>query len=215
MELPFYLKSSSENIIRKKDVNLFIKLNPELREYVNKYPISLKLLDLDNITSFTFWIIGQQLSVRAADSIIKRFVKLVNPLTSENLLTIDHDDLRGVGLSNSKAEYVKNIARFLIENKNAEEIISPEKFNSDQLMSFYTSIRGVGPWTVNMHLIFVLGRMDVFAIKDLGVKKGVKILYDLDELPKEKDAINNYRGKWGDLATIGTLLCWNVLEENF
>jgi DNA-3-methyladenine glycosylase II len=175
----------------------------------------LKLLDLGLFESFCYWIIGQQLSVRAADSIIGRFLKLVVPLTPENLLTIEHDKLRSVGLSNSKAEYVKNVAQFLIDNDDRAEINSPNEFSSEDLRKFFMQIRGVGPWTVNMHLIFILGKLDVFAIKDLGVKKGIKILYDLPDLPKERLAISDYSDNWGDLATIGTLLSWNVLEEDF
>lgn len=213
--IPFYLKSNSKNVIKKAQIIKFIKNNPELEEQVNKYPITLKLLDLELFESFCYWIIGQQLSVRAADSIIGRFLKLVVPLTPKNLLTIDHDKLRSVGLSNSKAEYVKNVAIFVIENEDRAEITSPLNFSSEDLRKFFMQIKGVGPWTVNMHLIFILGKLDVFAIKDLGVKKGIKILYDLPDLPKEKDAINAYSNNWGNLATIGTLLSWNVLEEDF
>lgn len=213
--IPFYLKSNSKNVIKKAQIIKFIKNNPELEEQVNKYPITLKLLDLELFESFCYWIIGQQLSVRAADSIIGRFLKLVVPLTPKNLLTIDHVKLRSVGLSNSKAEYVKNVARFVIENEDRAEITSPLNFSSEDLRKFFMQIKGVGPWTVNMHLIFILGKLDVFAIKDLGVKKGIKILYDLPDLPKEKDAINAYSNNWGNLATIGTLLSWNVLEEDF
>ena len=202
-------------MIKKTQINRFVKDNPELKDQVNKYPITLKLLDLGLFESFCYWIIGQQLSVRAADIIIGRFLKLVIPLTPENLLTIEHDKLRSVGLSNSKAAYVKNVARFVIENNNRSEINSPSDFSSEDLRKFFMQIKGVGPWTVNMHLIFILGKLDVFAIKDLGVKKGIKILYNLSDLPNERDAINAYNNKWGDLATIGTLLSWNVLEENF
>lgn len=213
--VPFYLKSKSNNVIKKTQINHFVKSNPDLKDQIKKYPITLKLLDLGLFESFCYWIIGQQLSVKAADSIIGRFLKLVTPLTPKNLLKIEHNDLRSVGLSNSKAEYVKNVARFVIEYENRDEIISPDDFSSEDLRNFFMQIRGVGPWTVNMHLIFILGKMDVFAIKDLGVKKGIKILYDLPDLPKERDAINAYSSKWGDHATIGTLLSWNVLEEKF
>ena len=213
--VPFYLKSKSDNVVSKSHINRFMKNNPNLKSHIKKYPITLKLLDLGLFESFCYWIIGQQLSVKAADSIIGRFLKLVSPLTPENLLKIEHDDLRSVGLSNSKAEYVKNVGKFVIEHKNRNEIISPNDFSSEDLRKFFMQIKGVGPWTVNMHLIFILGKMDVFAIKDLGVKKGIKILYDLPDLPKERDAINAYSAQWGDLATIGTLLSWNVLEEDF
>ena len=213
--IPFYLKSKSKNVINKAHINKFIKNNPELKDHIIKHPISLKLLDLELFESFCYWIIGQQLSVRAADSIIGRFLKLVVPLTPNNLLRIEHDKLRSVGLSNSKSEYVKNVAQFIIENKDRPEIKTPSDFSSEDLRTFFMQIRGVGPWTVNMHLIFILGKLDVFAIKDLGVKKGIKILYDLPDIPKERDAIKAYNNNWGDLATIGTLLSWNVLEEDF
>lgn len=213
MDDPFYLRSTNANIVKEEDIDRFLQDNPDLRPYAEKYDIELRLLDQDPFTSICYWIIGQQLSVRAADSILNRFLQLVDPLQPEIALEKTIDELRSVGLSRSKGEYIQNWAKFCIEHKNDPRLLNPGNFDSAEIMKFYTQVKGIGPWTVNMYLIFVLGKMDIFAIKDLAVKKGIQLMYNLKELPKERDAIKNYKEQWGELATIGTLLSWFVLEE--
>lgn len=210
-DIPFYLKGTGKLIVDSEDLYKFKNQNPDLTSYVDKYEFNDRTLDFDLLRSFCYWIIGQQISVYAAKCITDRFLELVVPLTTENLLSTPNDKLRSVGLSRSKSEYIHNIARFIQENQDDPRITESEKYTSDELRRYFTQIRGVGPWTVNMHLIFILGKLDVYAIGDLVVRKGIQLLYNLDEIPNEKYCKENY--SWGDRATVGTLLSWRVLGE--
>ncbi len=208
-DLPFYLTLDGDNIIKNEEIKDFIATNPELKRYFQDYKIELRLLRISNLHSFCSWIISQQISSNAANKILNRFLNEVRPLTEENVLTYSDRSFQDLGLSRSKSKYIKNIARFFIDGK---DIHDPANYSSKQLREFYTKIEGIGDWTVNMHLIFVLGRKDIQAVKDLVVRKGIQKMYSLDSLPDEKTA-RQITQNWGDLATIGTLLAWEIVEN--
>ena len=210
-ELPFYYRASGKQILSKLDLVQFKKDNPELAIHVSRFDFKYKTIDFHIFKSFSYWIIGQQLSARSADSITKRYLKLVDPLTPENVLSFSIEELRATGLSRSKASYLHNVARFLIVNSDHPMVINSDGYSSDELRKFYTQVKGVGPWTVNMHLIFVLGKKDVYATGDLAVRKGIKVLYNLKETPTERECKKSYN--WGKLATVGTFLSWAVIGE--
>lgn len=211
--IPFYLSGKGKNIITLDDINDFIKKNPELKSFFNENPIELKLLSISPFESFCSWIIGQQISIIAAESILNRFKDAIKPLTPTNLLKYDAEFLKKLGLSKSKANYVRNVATFFKQNKEEiKEIYKNPKYSTEDLINFYTQIKGIGPWTVEMHAIFVEGRKDILSVKDLVVRKGMKAMYNLDEIPTEKLA-KQLGKKWGEKATIGTLLAWKLAEE--
>jgi DNA-3-methyladenine glycosylase II len=103
------------------------------------------------------------------------------------------EELRSLGLSRQKASYLHNIAeafdknRFLEKYKNTESL---DRLSSDEIVRLFVDIKGVGEWTVQMYLIFALGRLDVLASNDLGVRKGVMKLYELKEMPTPKQVKN-------------------------
>ena len=82
------------------------------------------------------------------------------------------ETLRGIGLSNAKANYVLNVCRFFIEEKITDTKL--HKLSNDELIKYLSQIKGVGQWTVEMILMFTLGREDVFALDDLGIQQGVQ-----------------------------------------
>ncbi|MHA2028138.1 MAG: DNA-3-methyladenine glycosylase family protein [Candidatus Kariarchaeaceae archaeon] len=207
-DLPFYLTSDGENIITTEDIEIFVRYNSTLQPYLEKYNVELRLLKIDAFLSFCSWIISQQISAIAAGKIRSRFLKNFTKLNPESVLSSSSEKLRALGLSKSKVEYIKNVAQFMIEN-NGNEV---NHLTSDQIRAYYMQIRGVGVWTVNMHLIFVLGRKDILAAGDLAVRKGVQQLYNLPHVPNEKTT-RKICQKWGKYATVGTLLAWEVVES--
>ena len=154
-------------------------------------------------------IIYQQISTKAADKIYERFSRLVeldlqNPL---RLLSVDFEDLRGAGLSRQKASYVTNIADFFVDEKIKED--KWEKMNDQEIVDYLTQIKGVGKWTVEMMLIFSLGRPDVFPDRDYAIQMVIKDLYGLNT---EKTAlikeINALALNWSPNRTLATLYLW-------
>ncbi len=127
-------------------------------------------------------IISQQLSVKAADTIYSRFLKLFKNSqfpTSEQILKIDVEKLRGAGMSYSKANYIKNIAQ-AFKNKDLDIKIL-RKMSDEEAIQTLTKIKGVGKWTAEMILIFTLNREDVFSLGDAGLKRAIKNLYTVTD----------------------------------
>ncbi len=205
----FYLQSEGQNLITDEMLSKFKERNPELASLVDKYRPSLRRLKFDFFESWCYWIISQQLSGHVADLLIERFRTLCGKVTPTRVKALTVDEMRSVGISNSKATYLHNIADFYLSGKN---ISYYDQASSDEIRDTYSKIKGIGPWTINMFLIFNLGRLDVLAINDLVVRKGIQRLYNLSHLPKPKEAMELCKN-WGDLATIGTILAWIVMGE--
>ncbi|OLS19333.1 MAG: DNA-3-methyladenine glycosylase [Candidatus Heimdallarchaeota archaeon LC_2] len=205
---PFYLLSSSKNIILPEHINQFKNRNPELSTFVDSFPIELKPIQLSNFEAFCFWIIGQQISGRAANAIIKRFQEYFITISPNEILSKSVPELRSIGLSKNKSLYLHNLANFFLNN----EFPDFKLMSSREIIAYFSQIKGVGEWTVQMHLIFSFGRLDLFASKDLVVRKGIQKLYNLDHTPSEKEVLLLCE-KWTNLATLGTILSWAMMGE--
>ncbi|PKP39097.1 MAG: DNA-3-methyladenine glycosylase 2 family protein [Bacteroidetes bacterium HGW-Bacteroidetes-15] len=158
-------------------------------------------------------IVSQQLSGRVAETIFKRFCAIFpNSMPSPDLLDkCSIEELRAVGLSNAKANYVKNIAKYALENNLTVELF--DKLSDEDIINELTKIKGVGVWTAQMVLIFSLNRPDVFPPNDLAIQQQMKKLYRLNHEGKELvKAIVSISEKWKPNRTIGTRLVWNSIN---
>jgi len=126
-------------------------------------------------------IVSQQLSVKVADVIFKRFLTLFpdNYPHPEHVVAIEFDQLRGVGLSGQKANYLQNVAHFAIANDFKQ--IEWASMSDEEISSFLTQIKGVGKWTVQMLLMFTLARPDIFPADDLGIQQAMQRLFKIEE----------------------------------
>jgi DNA-3-methyladenine glycosylase II len=128
-------------------------------------------------------VAGQQLSTKAAASIFSKFLTLcnTNSPTPQIIAQLTIEQLRSVGFSYSKANYIHNIAAFWEDNQLKDSFFT--KKSDQEIIEFLTQIKGVGKWTVEMLLMFTLGRENVFAIDDLGIQQGMQLLYNWQDLP--------------------------------
>ncbi|MCC6371287.1 MAG: DNA-3-methyladenine glycosylase 2 family protein [Bacteroidia bacterium] len=160
-------------------------------------------------------IVSQQLSVKAADTIWNRFLKLFkdNYPEPEKLLKLKDEKLRAAGLSFQKAGYLKNIARFSIE-----QTLDYKKLKSksdDELIEYLVSIKGVGRWTVEMLLMFSLERSDVFPKDDLGIQNGIKALYGITTVKRELYSdMETIAQKWKPFRTLACRYIWRYKDMN-
>ncbi|MCX6273941.1 MAG: DNA-3-methyladenine glycosylase [Bacteroidetes bacterium] len=154
-------------------------------------------------------ITSQQLSTKVAEVIYNRFLDLfgVEP-TPEQVLELKHEQLRAIGLSNSKVTYVQNVARFAIEK--GLDLKRLNKMNNEELIDYLTEIKGVGRWTAEMIMMFALGREDVFAVDDLGIQMAIKNLYQLkiNETPKLKKKMLVISESWSPYRTYACMYLW-------
>lgn len=130
-------------------------------------------------------IMSQQLSTKVADVFQQRFLQLYNGKTptSKAILETPFETLRGIGLSNAKANYVHNVARFDLES--GMDFKQLNKMDNEAIITYLTQIKGVGKWTVEMLLMFALGREDVFPVDDLGIKQAMQKLYSIKHREKK------------------------------
>lgn len=155
-------------------------------------------------------IMSQQLSTKVADVFQKRFLNLYgnkNP-TAEQIAATDFETLRAIGLSNAKANYVLNVCRFFIEEKITDTRL--HKMSNEELIQYLTQIKGVGKWTVEMILMFTLGREDVFAVDDLGIQQAMCKLYKIDATDKKamKEKMLFISKKWSPYRTYACRYLW-------
>lgn len=117
-------------------------------------------------------IVGQQLSVRAADTIEARLRQLVGRLQPESVSALDDEDLRAVGLSRSKVAYTKGLAQAFGDGRIVPEAL---RIGSDEeVVESLTALKGIGPWTAEMFMIFGLGRLDIWSPGDLGLRRALE-----------------------------------------
>lgn len=155
-------------------------------------------------------IMSQQLSTKVADIIYKRFINLYSGKepSPQQILDTPSDTLRAIGLSNAKVSYVKNVARFEIDfGMDAKKLA---KMSNEEVIDYLIVIKGVGKWTVEMLLMFALGREDVFAVDDLGIQNAMVQLYKLDNSDKKKlkEEMLRLSGKWSPYRTFACLHLW-------
>lgn len=159
-------------------------------------------------------VIGQQLSVKAAASINRRFVDLFDGEfpSAESILNHSVKYLREAGLSEAKARYVQDIARHVVDGQlNFDEF---DDMSNNQIISTLVTVKGVGEWTAHMFLIFCMGRLNVLPTGDLGIKKGVQRLYELDQLPSP-DQIRQIASKnsWQPYESVASWYVWKSLDN--
>ncbi len=156
-------------------------------------------------------IMGQQLSTRVAKIIYDRFINLFDGRepSPHQVLKLTDEQLRSIGLSNAKVQYVKNVAAFWTEHALTDAAF--EFLDNDEIIDLLTQIKGVGRWTVEMLLMFTLGREDVFAVDDLGIQKAMTALYKLEQLPikERKEKMIKLSKKWHPYQSYACLYLWN------
>lgn len=166
--------------------------------------------DTDVYRSLLRSIVGQQLSVKAADTIWRRFETMFEGYAEPHLLqAISTDELRTVGLSKQKAWYLKNIAEHHLVKPISMERFAP--MSDEEVIADLCSIKGVGRWTAEMILMFSLARPDVFPVGDLGIRNGMEALFGkiegtTSEISKRLSALAN---PWRPYRTAACRVLWN------
>ena len=155
-------------------------------------------------------IMSQQLSTKVAKVIRQRFLDLFGGKepTAQEVADMPFAKLRGIGMSNAKANYVHNVARFHLENGMGHDKIGT--MSDEEVIEYLTQIKGVGRWTTEMLLMFALCREDVMALDDLGIQNAMIGLYKLDNTDKKKfrEQLVRISKKWQPYRTYACMYMW-------
>jgi len=165
----------------------------------------------DHFLSLNREIIGQQLSGKVADVIFGRFMGLFpkKKVTPGHLLTLSDEAIRQIGTSWSKVTFLKDLAQRIVNRQLVLEEL--ESLSDEEVKDRLSEVKGIGPWTVEMFLMFSLGRQDVFSFGDLGLKEAIKRLYNLESRP-DREYLEKLSSIWSPYRTYAARILWRSLE---
>ncbi|NET37458.1 MAG: DNA-3-methyladenine glycosylase 2 family protein [Cyanothece sp. SIO1E1] len=157
-------------------------------------------------------IIHQQLSIKVAATIHRRFLQLYpekSAPSARDILNISDDRLRGAGISRPKIVYLKDLAQKV--EAGIPTLAELERLDNPAIIKTLTQVKGIGPWSVQMLLIFRMHRLNVLPTEDLGVQTGIQKLYGLEERPKKRD-VEALGQKWQPYGAIAAWYLWRSLD---
>ena len=158
--------------------------------------------------ALSYLIIEQQVSFKAAIKIKERFKKKIFNQSNVQVKNMDLDKLKSVGISYRKAQYIKNVYEYF-ENTNFDFLSA----SNENVILELTKIKGIGQWSSEMFLMFVLLRIDIFSKGDLALMNSIRLNYNIDKFDNYK--IDTLIDSWSPYKTVASLLLWKSIEEDY
>ncbi|HEX7971525.1 MAG TPA: DNA-3-methyladenine glycosylase [Thiobacillus sp.] len=183
--------------------------DPVMAALIARYPDCVLGNRGDPFQTLARAIVGQQISVKAADSIWARFAALAETVAPERIAVFDPDALAGCGLSRRKVEYLVDLAGHFIDER-----IEParwRKMDDEAVIAELVDVRGIGRWTAEMFLIFNLRRPDIWPVDDIGLQKAVALHYLEGERPTPK-ILRRHGERHAPWRTVATWYLWRSLD---
>ena len=180
-----------------------------LKKLIQTYRNEYLNLNSNYFHSLINSIIGQQISVSAADSMKTKFFKLKRNITPQTVSKLSSIDLRKCGLSRQKILYIRNISNFFLQNKKFIKNIN--KSSEEEIHNNLIEIKGVGNWTIHMFLMFSYGSSNIFPTGDLGFLKAISKLYKV-QLPISERKLKLLYKKWSPYSSQATWYLWRSLD---
>ena len=194
----------------KKAYN-YLSKDPCLDHLINKFSSSIDIFERFNENyplALAYLIIEQQVSFKAAITIKNRFIDKVRDLTNDEIIQLSDKELQSVGISFRKATYIKNVFKYFKEN--SYDFLSA---SNQEVIDELTKIKGIGVWSSEMFLMFVLMRIDIFSKGDLALMNSIKINYKIDI--KDDNKLNFITESWSPYKSVASLLLWKSIEEKY
>ena len=194
----------------KKAYN-YLSKDPCLDHLINKFSKNINISERYNENyplALAYLIIEQQVSFKAAITIKKRFILKVENLTNEEVIKLNDKDLQSVGLSFRKAIYIKNVFKYF--KNNDYDFINA---SNQEVINELTKIKGIGLWSSEMFLMFVLMRINIFSKGDLALMNSIRINYNIDI--KDDHKLNSLVESWSPYKSVASLLLWKSIEEKY
>lgn len=159
-------------------------------------------------------IIGQQLSVKAAASINRRFLELFGGIFPEPaaILNKSIEELRSAGLSGAKAGYIQDLAQHVLDGKLKFELF--DTLSNEEIIHELVAVKGIGEWTAHMFLMFCMGRLDILPVGDLGIRTGIMKLYGFKTLPTPAEIREiSVKFNWHPYESVASWYVWQSLDN--
>ena len=192
-------------------VKQLIKCDSKLKSLCESVQTVTVTLHDDYFESLIFTILSQQLSSKVAQIMINRFVNLLNhQLDPQKILTFSDEEYRQIGLSYQKIKYIRSLSDAVIQKVVDFQLM--EQMDDQQIIEMLIKVKGIGPWSADMFLMFSLGREDVFSALDLGLRNAVKNLYNNQNLTNLE--IQLISEKWKPYRSIASHFLWHSHDQN-
>jgi DNA-3-methyladenine glycosylase II len=156
-------------------------------------------------------VVGQQISVKAAQSVWDRFSALMKTVNPRAVSKLTVEDMRAAGLSGRKVEYIKDLADYFQTGKVS--VKQWDAMEDEAIIAELIAIRGIGRWTAEMFLIFYLRRPDVLPLDDVGLLNGISKLYFSDE-PVSRSEVRDLARAWEPYRSVATWYIWRSLDPD-
>lgn len=190
-------------------VRTLIRTDETLGRLIQYIGTSELPIEKDGFRCLVKYIIGQQISDKARETIWRRFCVLYSPISPENILSISDESLRKLGLSGRKVSYIKILAKCSI--KNQIDYVQLQNLSNEEVIARLTTLKGIGRWTAEMYLIFSLGRINVLSKNDGTIKRAIRWMYNCNELPSSEDLLK-YFVNWEGYETIVSSYLWKAIS---
>jgi len=196
----------------QESIDFLQNKDEKLAKIIKKYSESALIGSENSLETLIRSVVGQQISVKAAASVWQKMDSLIGKLSADNVLSVNKEKLKSCGLSHQKTQYILNIANhYKIHHIDDEFYWNDREFSNiyDELIS----IKGIGPWTVEMFGMFYLLEKDIFPIKDLGIIKAINKIYSVDEEALKLDQIITISDRWKPYRTVACWYLWRSIDN--
>ena len=200
MERPNYFRYG------ETEINHFKKRDKKLGMAIDKIGTIQREVNSDLFSSLVNSIVGQQISTKAHHTIWKRMVKGLGEITPTVILACSEEELGGYGISFRKVSYIRGVAKHVIDGELDIEALHTKK--DEEICKELIKIPGVGVWTAEMLMLFSMERPNILSYGDLGILKGLKILYGHKDINKER--FERYRKRYSPYGSVASLYLWAI-----
>ena len=202
-------KINKQPIFWQKAKKALSAKDKKLSRIIELYPSDFLFSKSDPFFTLARSIVGQQISVKAAQSVWNKLEIKVSKISPQIIIKAHSNTLKSVGLSRQKVGYLKNLANAFIEKKI--KLNMWDKMTDEEIIQDLIQIKGIGRWTAEMFLIFNLCRPDIFPLDDIGMIKGLCKIYNI-EYPIEKIKVIKIGNKWKPYRSVATWYLWRSLD---
>ena len=185
------------------------KKDKKLGKIIDNYPKDFLFSKSDPFLTLARSIVGQQISVKAAQSVWTKLILKVGDVNPNQVYKIHSSSLKSVGLSRQKVLYLKNLSKAFINKELQVNLWN--SMTDEEIIEDLIKIKGIGRWTAEMFLIFNLCRADIFPLDDLGMIKGICKIYNLN-YPIKRDKLINIGNNWKPYRSVATWYLWRSLD---
>ncbi len=190
-----------------EQTGLLAQRDERLGAFIEKKGFVERYVFDDLFTGLCYNIIGQQLSMKACETLWRKFTASVGEVIPESCT--DAEQLKQCGLSRSKAECISECAARYISGALSEERLSA--MSDEEIIDVLTEIKGIGRWTAEMVLIFCLARPDVLSLADFGIRKGLSLLHGIDM--NDKRSMARCKALYSPYATVASVYLWEAARD--